>query len=29
MNMGNTLFYNDVLVMIVVCDTQIDRKNKI
>jgi|GEM_PF-387897 hypothetical protein len=29
MNMANTLFYNDVLVMIVVCDTQIDRKNKI
>ena len=29
MNMGNTLFYNDVLVMIVVCDIQIDRKNKI
>ena len=29
MNMANTLFYNDVLVMIVVCDTQIYRKNKI
>jgi len=29
MNMANTLFYNDVLVMIVVCDIQIDRKNKI